>query len=183
MLPLLTLAEIKSEVDTMADKIGASGYILPTYGHTEDGARPHIEVDVRGYHFVVVERGRELRRITTNVLNDLLYAVFEGVTSILAYDYELMHRQENEDPRRMMFSRLIHLLAVLSPEWAERQTQYVETILRQYPFDDDALTRVRLSRSCSDQGHSDAFAWKKACEQYPLPRHGSWPLIPIDPNR
>ena len=49
---------------------------------------------------------------------------------------------------------------VRSPEWAERQTQYVETILRQYPFDDDALTRVRLSRSCSDQGHSDASAWK-----------------------
>ena len=149
MVPLLTLAEIKTEVDKMADKIGASGYILPTYGHTEDGARPHIEVDARGYHFVVVERGQELRRMTTSVLNDLFYAVFEGVTFSLATAYELVHRKENEDSRRMMFSRRIHLLAVLSPEWAERQTQYVETILRQYP----------------------------------LPRHGSWPLIPIDPNR
>jgi len=51
---MLTLDAIKSEVDRLAAKIGASGYILPTYGRSEDLARPHIEVDSRGYHYVVV---------------------------------------------------------------------------------------------------------------------------------
>jgi len=49
-----SLAEIKSEVDRRAALIGATGHhSLPTYGDTEDGARPHIEVDSRGYHFVL----------------------------------------------------------------------------------------------------------------------------------
>ncbi len=41
-----TLAGIKSEVDRLAAMIGATGYhALPTFGHTEDYARQHIEVD------------------------------------------------------------------------------------------------------------------------------------------
>ena len=172
-MALLTLNEIKTEVDKRADKIGAFGYILPTYGHTEDSARPHIEVDSHGYHFVVVERGRELRRMTTSVLDDLLHAVFEGVTHSLASDYELVHRKENEDSRRIMFSRQNHLLSILSTEWAERGALSIEKILRQHPFDDYALTRARLSASFRDQGHPDESAWKMACEQYPLPSNGS----------
>ena len=172
-MPPLALAEIKTQVDELADKIGASGSVLPTYGRTEDGARPHIEADARGCHLVVVERGQELSRMTTGVLDDLLYAVFEGVTASLASDYELAHRRDNEDPRRIMFSRELELLSVLSPAWAERHTQAIEGILRQHPFDDDALGRARLSASYREQGHSDASAWGMACERYPLPPKGS----------
>jgi hypothetical protein len=59
---LLSLEEIKSEIDDLAQRIGASGLILPTYGRSEDFARPHIEVDDSGYHYVVVERGQEMER-------------------------------------------------------------------------------------------------------------------------
>ena len=59
------LARIRSEVSRRALTIGASGYVLPTYGQSEDAARPHIEADSRGYHYVVVERGQELKRVTT----------------------------------------------------------------------------------------------------------------------
>jgi Immunity protein 63 len=120
---LLSLAEIKSEVDDLAQRIGASGFALPTYGHSEDFARPHIEVDDRRYYYVVVERGEELSRFTTSVLDELLYRVFESVTFTLAFDYELKHRVAGQDRRRVGFQRQTELLSALSPEWVRRSAQ------------------------------------------------------------
>src|SRR5258706_3965946 len=114
------LARIRSEVSRRALSIGASGYVLPTYGQSEDAARPHIEADGRGYHYVVVERGQELKRVTTQDLDDLLYAVFEGVTFSLACDYELSHRQEKVDSRRLLFAKQLELLGRLEQRWRLR---------------------------------------------------------------
>ena len=157
---MLTIAEIKIEVDRLAAKIGASGYYLPTYGRSEDGARPHIEVDARGYHYVVVERGQELKRITTGDLNELLYQIFEAITFSLACDHELAHRVEGQDCRRLMFQYQIGLLSKLSEEWSFREAQQHGQILLEHPFDDFANIRVDLSKQ---------VGWKAACEKYPLP--------------
>jgi hypothetical protein len=107
-----TLTEIKAEVDRRAAMIGAAGpHSLPTYGHTEDLARPHIEVDSRVYDSVVIERGREHSRLTTYDLNDLLYEILETVTFRLAYDFEMAHRIMTQDCRRMAFQRQVELLS------------------------------------------------------------------------
>jgi hypothetical protein len=156
-----SLAEIKSEVDRRAALIGAAGHhSLPTYGHTEDGARPHIEVDSRAYHYVVVERGQELSRFTTHDVDELLYRIFQSVTSDLAFTYELAHRVEAQDCRRLAFQRQVELLSQLSPSWGERDADEHQRILRTHPFDDQAAVRARLSAQ---------IGWKRACEQYPLP--------------
>jgi hypothetical protein len=156
-----SLAEIKSEVDRRAALIGATGHhALPTYGHTEDGARPHIEVDSRGYDFVVVERGQELERFTTFDLDDVLYRVFRAVTFSLAIDYELAHRVETQDCRRIGFQKQEELLAQLSHHWADREANEHQRILREHPFDDQSAIRARLSAQ---------VGWERACEQYPLP--------------
>ncbi|MDR3404347.1 MAG: Imm63 family immunity protein [Chthoniobacter sp.] len=130
------LPEIEAEINRLAAKVGASGHVLPTYGRTEDGARPHIEADARGYHYVVVERGQELRRNTTPDLDDLLYHVFESVTFSLACDYELAHRVAGQDFRRVLFARQIELLSSLSPSWAGRESLDHQRILQQHPFVD-----------------------------------------------
>lgn len=58
--------EIKSEITRLASRIGASDGVLPTFGFSEGwSARPHIEVDGGGYHYVVEERGHENSRLTT----------------------------------------------------------------------------------------------------------------------
>jgi hypothetical protein len=131
-----TLPEIANEIERLAAKIGAAGYILPTYGRTEDGARPHIEVDARGYHYVVVERGSELRRDTTSNLDELFYHVFESITFSLACDYELAHRVLGHDSRRLLFARQIELLSTLSSSWAKRESLDHQRILGQHPFND-----------------------------------------------
>jgi hypothetical protein len=165
-----SLAGIKVEVDRLAAMIGATGYhALPTYGHTKDFARPHIEVDSRGYHFVVVERGQERERFTTRELDDLLYHIFQNVTFSLAIDYELAHRVETQDCRRLAFERQIELLAQLSGRWASREAKEHERILREHPFDDCSGVRATLTRELREAGHSAETAWQMACERYPLP--------------
>ncbi|HEX8144186.1 MAG TPA: Imm63 family immunity protein [Pyrinomonadaceae bacterium] len=165
---MMTLSEIKIEIDRLAALIDASGYVLPTYGHSEDGARPHIEVDARGYHYVVVERGQELRRLTTSDLDELLFNVFESVTFSLASKYELAHRIEHQDCRRILFRRQVELLSMLSPHWGEREAQSHAETLRQHPFDDNASIRATLTKDYRDQGYSPEDASRMACERYPL---------------
>jgi hypothetical protein len=165
-----SLAEIKDEVDRRAAIIGAAGrHSLPTYGHTEDGARPHIEVNSAGYHFVIVERGEEQSRISTQDLDELLYRIFEVVTSDLAFAFELSHRVETQDCRRLAFRQQIQLLSVLSTTWAERRAQEHKQILREHPFDDMSGARARLGRELRDAGHPPDEAWQMACQRYPLP--------------
>ena len=162
-----TLTEIKAEVDRRAAAIGAAGHhSLPTYCHTQDFARPHIEVDSRGYHFVIVERGQEQSRFTTRDLDDLLYQIFQTITFSLACDYELAHRIETQDCRRLGFQRQIELLSQLSKRWGWREAEEHKQILREYPFDDLSAVRARLSAQ---------VGWTKACEQYPLPKTADEP--------
>lgn len=137
---LYSLDEIKSDIDRLAAQIGAPEDVLPTYGYSEDGARPHIEVDLGGYHYVIVERGQEISRVTTHELDELLYYVFEAVTFALACQYELKHRVKNQDFRRLLFRRQIELLSILSSKWAEIEARDHERILRQHPFQ-DSLTQ------------------------------------------
>ena len=164
---MMTLSEIEAEIDRLAAQINASGNVLPTYGHSEDGARPHLEVDARGYHYVVVERGQELKRITTSDLDELLFNVFESLTFSLACKYELAHRIEQQDFRRILFQRQLELLSRLSPQWGEREAGNHEQTLRQHPFDDNASLRATLTKHYRDQGYSPEAASRMAFEQYP----------------
>jgi hypothetical protein len=143
---------------------------LPTFGYSTDGAHPHIEVDARGYHYIVIERGEELSRVTTSDLDELLYCVFKDVTFELAGIYELKHRVENQDSRRLMFKRQVELLSILSPKWGEMKAREHERILAQHPYDDWAGVRAELAKTLREQGLSPEAAWKRACEKYPLPK-------------
>ena len=155
-----SIAEIKIEIERLAAMIGAlDSHALPMYERTEDFARPHIEVNSSGYHFVVIERGQELERFTTFALEDLLCKIFHGVTFSLASDYELAHRIESQDCRRTIFRRQVELLALISKRWADCAIVEHEQILREHLFDDHSAMRASLSAR---------VGWKKACEQYPI---------------
>jgi len=175
-MPFVSLAEIKERVTELAAKIGAKEQSLPTYGHSRDFGSTHIEVDHRGYHFVVVERGKELKRLTTTGLDDLLFFVFETVAAEMASSYQLPNKyrrqsrtNEPQDHRRLLFAKQLELLAVLSTDWATRKSKTFEEILRKAPFDDNAGPRTKLCKELRNAGHSGEEAWARACEKYPLP--------------
>jgi hypothetical protein len=133
---MLTLSEVKGEVDRLALVIGAPEDSLPTYGRSEDSGRPHIEVDANGYHFVVRERGLEFERTTARDVDDLLYRIFDSVTLEMALTYVQEHKIEGQDSRRLAFPRQIELYSMLSPEWGDRCSREIERILKEHPFHD-----------------------------------------------
>jgi hypothetical protein len=171
-LQRVTLQEVRRRVTDLADRIGVSGNDLPTFGYSEDFGRPHLEVNERGIHYVVVERGSELTRVTSHDAEEILWHVFQSVTFSLACDYELAHRDERKDCRRLIFAHQQQLLEVLSPEWGRRQALYHQATLDEYPFDDDSSARVELSVKLCNSGYSKDEAWQQACERYPLPKGG-----------
>ena len=165
-----TLSEIKASVDQLAERIGAPQDALPTYGYSEHTARPHVEVDTKGYHFIIVERKEELERHTTPDLDELLYQVFTNVTFAISGKYEHAHRMENHDPRKIIFKMQVELLTRLSSKWAERESQVHKQLLNQHPFDDYASARATLNKDLREHSHSSEAAWIMACAKYPLPK-------------
>lgn len=137
-MSFLSLAQVESRVNELARRIGAPGGLLPTFGRSDDSARPHVEVDARGNHVAIVERGQELERFTTGTVDELLYRVFADVTFSMATAHELRHRAKGPDPRRLLFATQVDLLSRLSPGWARRQARAHETLLRTHPFRDGA---------------------------------------------
>lgn len=75
----------------------------------------------------------------------------------MASKFEFNNRFEGQDSRRIIFSKQIELLDLLSSEWAISKIEDHQRILQQHPFDDNSAIRVRYSK---------VYGWDKACEKY-----------------
>ena len=139
-----TIDDVRAEVNKLASVIGAPLDQLPSYGTSLDFGAPHIEVDMKGYHWVVVERGVEFERETFLDLDGLLYVVFEYVTFSMANDYEVQHRVADDDSRRILFRRQLELLGQLNPGWARRRELDIQEILQRRPYMDNRNGGMRI---------------------------------------
>jgi hypothetical protein len=132
-----TLAQIKAQVIRLAEHIKAPPESLPTFGTSTDFGHPHIEVQGATYHYIAIERGKEISHASTSDLDELLYWIFRDITSQMGYSYELAHRDPRQDFRRIAFAHTMNLLEQLNPNWKLiRETELTET-LNKYPFQDD----------------------------------------------
>jgi len=133
----MTLSGIRKQIETLGERINAPQTLYPTYGHSMDGALPHIEIDASGgFHFVVVERGQELERRTTAKLDDLLFWIFDTITFSMACAFELKNRNHTQDFRRLLFSKQEELLGRINVDWQEKERQNHNLILAKHPFTD-----------------------------------------------
>jgi hypothetical protein len=114
------MEEARASAFDLAGVIGAPGVLLPTFGSSEDLARPHIEERDGRLHLVVVERGVEQDRRIARDLDELLYWVFCEVTFAMASDWEARDRVKGQDSRVGLFTRQLELLAALSTRWVDR---------------------------------------------------------------
>jgi hypothetical protein len=131
-----SLSEIEALVAELAARIDAPASALPTYGRTEDGARPHVAVHGGAYHYVIVERGIEQDHRRTPALDELLYWIFADVTHQLAFAYELHHRVAGQDCRRLAFAKQLELMGRVDPAFAQRLDGEIQRVLRRHPYDD-----------------------------------------------
>lgn len=135
---MMTISQLKLFVEELAQKfdITPDHYYLPTFGYSQDGARPAIFVNQKGFHYVIVERGEVLREETSTDIHELLYWVFESITFALARDYELKHREMDKDSRRLLFSEQERLIGLIHVNYQERLVRKHQEILALHPFHD-----------------------------------------------
>src|SRR5262252_9989411 len=126
-----TLGAIEERVDQLAAQIGAPAGVLPTYGRSEDMARPHIEVSGSAMAWVVVERGKEWERKTTLQLDELLFWIFDHVTHEMASRFAARHQKEGQDFRHPLFTKQLELMGTLEPRWRTRLAGELGPLLRQ----------------------------------------------------
>ena len=118
MQKVLTLAELETEVNRLAKKIGARESLLPRFGYSNDKAHPNVKVDASGYHYAV-ENGKEIERVSTDDLHMFLYHVFRPIAFTLASEFEESHHVEDQDSQEVIFKRMVELLIYISPVWGE----------------------------------------------------------------
>ncbi len=163
-----TLDDIRNRINELSMQINAPADLLPTHGYSRDGGYPHIEADSNGLlHYVIVERGQELERRTTNNVDDLLYWVFAGITFSMACHFELKNRIEDKDSRRMIFDKQEMLLGVLSDAWRQKEREAHAEILQKRPFDDRAGLRAIYCGQLRRQGYPETEIIRIAYEKYP----------------
>jgi hypothetical protein len=164
------LDSLRLVVEGFGRRISAPEDLLPTYNISRDLAYPHIEHDSRGFHYVIVERGKEQRRVTTQNADELLYLIFQDVTFNMASSYEAKHRISGEDSRRQLFSHQLGLLDQLAHPWRIKREAQINDTLTKYPFDDRSSDRVDYCvnlRKTTKMG--EKTIWEAGCKQFPLP--------------
>jgi hypothetical protein len=166
----LTLSEVKELIDQLAEKIDAPQNSLPTYGYSEQSGRWEVIVDAEGYQLVAFERGKELERYITSDIDELLYKIFDGVTFWLACKYELAHRIQEQDSRRILFQHQVELMSALSLNWGAQLQHEHDEILKEHPFDDFVNLRSSLRTKLRGDGYSEDVVVRMAEEQYPPPK-------------
>ncbi|UZD23207.1 immunity 63 family protein [Algoriphagus halophytocola] len=114
------MEQIKSKIEKLANRINAPKEYLPTYGFTEDFAGPHIEVNGKKLHWVIIERGQELARRQTTDEKEFLFWVFDAVTFEMATRLELQNRNENEDFRIQLFKIQEELIGEIDSDYSDR---------------------------------------------------------------
>lgn len=103
----------------------------------QDDGPPHVEEIERGLLcYVVTERGEELQRRCTMDPDEVLYWLIDDAVSAAAGEWELRHRVDGQDSRRLRFAKQVELLGVLSAEWAARKQRELDEILRRFPYTD-----------------------------------------------
>jgi hypothetical protein len=132
----LNLNEIRELANKAANKINAPGSCLPTFGINEDYARPEVRVNKSGYHYVIVERGQEIKHQITKNLDELLYWIFKDITFEMACDYEVRNRTSGQDFRRLLFNKQLELISFINEEFSDLLTIEIKEILGKHPFSD-----------------------------------------------
>lgn len=134
---IYSISTIRKRVREYGKKINAPSHLLSVRASSDGFGTPHIEIDENGYNYVVSERGEEFERRKTKDVDKLLYWILNSIVFIMASDFELKNRKENEDFRRQLFAKEIELMVQIDSKFAQWKKEELDKVLEEYPFDDD----------------------------------------------
>ncbi|WP_016260478.1 Imm63 family immunity protein, partial [Yersinia pestis] len=98
---LLSIAEIQKKVDEMALRAGLPRHSVNLCTEPIGEGTPYITFENNMYNYIYSERGYEFSRRVTKSLDELLYWIMSELAHKAAFQYELDHRVEGRDGRRI----------------------------------------------------------------------------------
>lgn len=98
--------------------------------------------NVKGYHVIYTERGKEMRHLVTDNLFELMYWIFRDIIFSIASEYEKKNRIKNQDFRRVIFMKEIELFSIIDTNLAKRCEIEIDEILKIAPYDDSTASQL-----------------------------------------
>ncbi len=133
-MPTLTSEDLRKRLETELKKIDGDSGLLPEIDNSNDFAKPFIEIDRYGYNYVCRERGQEIFRKMPFDIDELLYEVFDNVTSEMAVKWELKNRKEDEDFRLQFFAKRVDLMTKINKDFGERINDRLQRTIKFEPL-------------------------------------------------
>ena len=135
-----TICELKKQTINLGRKIGIdpNSKEYPFFSETRPAISDgwYVFWDQQ-YVLVFEERGKETERIESQDAKDILYRIFKSITSSIASEYELDHRIESQDFRRILFDKQLELLNTIDESFAKKREDEITQILLIAPFLDE----------------------------------------------
>ncbi|MEX1827165.1 Imm63 family immunity protein [Luteibacter sp. CQ10] len=132
-----TLQSLQQRMWDLGQRIGAPKDLLVVRKEASGVGDPYIDCDGKSFLYIVSERGTEFSRKVVSSEEELLHLLLSDAVSQMAWDYELDHRVDGRDPRRIAFQKMIELMDRLDPSWGAQMRAETEEILLNAPYKDD----------------------------------------------
>lgn len=134
----MKLEEVKQRIYFLGGRIGLkkNSDLWPVFsenGHVS-GEGASIYVEHSKCHYVIMERGKLVKKYVSENLEDILYPLFENITFTLASEYELNHRRSGEDSRRQLWEKQVELLERIHKSYAEACRAEIRKFLEISPY-------------------------------------------------
>jgi hypothetical protein len=133
-MEILSPEKLRARLELELLKIDGSLNLLPKINESNSEAEPFIEIDRYGYNYVCIERNEEIFRKIPPDLDWLIFEVFRDITWQMASEWELKHRNPNEDFRKQSFAKRVELMKRINPTFGERIEQEINQILLYAPY-------------------------------------------------
>ena len=137
---LVNIDEIQRQADEMILRAGFPKDSVNLCSAPYGDGTPYISFENDLYNYIYSERGYEFSRKVTHSLNTLLYWIMSEFAYQIAYQYELEHRVEGRDGRRIAFPKFIEIMANMNPAWESEARVDIQKILAEAPYDDSLYT-------------------------------------------
>lgn len=134
---MILLNEIKESVILLAKKINAPITEILTFGICRDDGTPCVQISQDSYYYIARDRNTITFQKRTNNLDELLYWIFCGITSEMAYTYAINNLDGNSYSRKGKFSKQIELLEEIDKKWSEKRKKEIQELISKYPDKDN----------------------------------------------
>ncbi len=162
--------ELVDLTNSYGEIINAPENLLSIHFSPRDDGIPYVKVENNKFFYSASERGYLIFEKETADLDEVLYFLFDRITTTMSTDYELKHRVHGRDSRRKIFAKQIELLGQINPMWAERCKKEIAAVLESSPFDDFAAERSAYCRELREIGIQEKEIERLSSQKYPYPQ-------------